>query len=76
MRNQSTEDYLKGVYHLRRRSRGAVSTSELARHLRVGDGSVTDMVKRLSAKKLLHYVPYQGVTLTEAGAKLAIVGAT
>lgn len=72
MLNQSTEDYLKGIYQLRRRTGSAVSTSDLARHLKVGDGSVTDMVKRLSAKKLLHYVPYKGVTLTEEGRKLAM----
>jgi DtxR family Mn-dependent transcriptional regulator len=72
MRNQSTEDYLKGVYRLRGKNRRAVSTSDLARHLHIGDGSVTDMLKRLSAKKLLHYVPYQGVTLTEEGSRLAM----
>ena len=72
MQNQSTEDYVKSIYHLRNRTGAAVSTSDLARHLHIGDGSVTDMVKRLSAKKLLHYTPYQGVTLTEEGTKLAI----
>jgi DtxR family Mn-dependent transcriptional regulator len=72
MQNQSTEDYLKGVYQLRRRPGASVSTSDLAKHLKVGDGSVTDMVKRLSAKRLLHYVPYRGVTLTEEGMKLAM----
>lgn len=72
LRNQSTEDYLKGVYQLRHRTGSPVSTSDLAKHLKVGDGSVTDMVKRLSAKKLLHYVPYRGVTLTEDGKKLAM----
>ncbi len=72
MQNQSTEDYIKGIYQLRRRTGAAVSTSDLARHLKVGDGSVTDMVKRLSAKKLLNYVPYKGVTLTEVGVKLAM----
>jgi DtxR family Mn-dependent transcriptional regulator len=72
MHNQSTEDYLKSVYLLRRSSGASVSTSDLAKQLKIGDGSVTDMVKRLSAKKLLHYVPYQGVTLTPEGTKLAM----
>jgi DtxR family Mn-dependent transcriptional regulator len=72
LQNQSTEDYLKGIYQLRRRTGAAVSTSDLARHLKIGDGSVTDMLKRLSSKKLLHYVPYKGVTLTEEGTKLAM----
>jgi DtxR family Mn-dependent transcriptional regulator len=72
MQNQSTEDYIKSIYQLRLRTGSAVSTSDLARHLKVGDGSVTDMVKRLSVKKLIHYVPYRGVTLTEEGMKLAM----
>lgn len=72
MQTQSTEDYLKSVYLLRQRSGSAVSTSDLAKHLKIGDGSVTDMVKRLSARNLLHYVPYRGVTLTEEGTKLAM----
>ena len=70
-KNQSTEDYIKGIYKLRKNGKG-VSTSELARHLNISDASVTDMIKRLSAKKMLHYVPYRGVELTEAGKKLAV----
>lgn len=71
MPNQSTEDYIKGIYKLA----GAgmpVATSALAKHLRVGDGSVTDMLKKLSEKKLIRYTPYQGVGLTPAGKKLAL----
>jgi DtxR family Mn-dependent transcriptional regulator len=32
--------------------------------------SVTDMLKKLAEKKLVHYIKYQGVSLTEQG-KLA-----
>lgn len=71
MRNQSTEDYVKGIYKLKKDGK-AVATSALARHLSVGDGSVTDMLKRLSGKKLIHYTPYQGVVLTETGEQLAV----
>ena len=70
-KNQSTEDYIKGIYKLRKNGK-CVSTSELARHLNISDASVTDMIKRLSARKLLHYIPYRGVELTEAGKKLAV----
>jgi len=70
-RNQSTEDYIKGIYKLQQRSKG-VSTSELARHLKIGDGSVTAMLKRLSTKNLIHYTPYKGVSLTSAGQRLAL----
>jgi DtxR family Mn-dependent transcriptional regulator len=71
MKNQSTEDYLKGIYKLSA-ERGGVTTSALARHLGIGDGSVTGMLKKLAAKRLIHRVPYQGVSLTPAGRKTAL----
>ena len=71
MPNQSTEDYIKGIYKLRKRGK-AVATSEIAKHLNIGDGSVTDMVKKLSEKKLLRYKPYRGVDLTDEGRRLAM----
>jgi DtxR family Mn-dependent transcriptional regulator len=71
MANQSTEDYIKSIYNLQRDGKD-VTTSELARHLRIGDGSVTGMVKKLSAKKLIQYKPYRGVALTETGKRLAL----
>jgi len=71
MPTQSVEDYIKGILKLESAG-GNVTTSALARHLGVGDGSVTDMVKKLSEKKLIQYEPYQGVKLTEAGRKIAM----
>ncbi len=71
MRNQSTEDYLKAIYRLERENE-TVLTTTLAKHLGIGAGSVTDMIKRLSRKKLLHYEPYRGVRLSATGRKLAL----
>jgi len=71
MKNQSTEAYLKGILKLAGDA-GTVSTSSLARHLGIGDGSVTDMVKKLSDRKLITYVPYQGVSLTDQGKSIAV----
>lgn len=71
MPNQSTEDYIKSIYKLQKDG-DAVMTSTIARHLGIGDGSVTDMIKRLSEKKLVRYKPYQGVDLTATGRALAI----
>lgn len=71
MHNQSTEDYIKSIYKLEKKGK-SVATSELAKHLNIGDGSVTDMMKKLSERKLIHYIPYQGVNLTEAGRRLAV----
>lgn len=70
MANQSTEDYIKGVYKLQKNGK-SVTTSELAEHLGLADASVTDMVKKLSMKKLLTHTPYRGVELTEDGRRLA-----
>ena len=69
--NRSTEDYIKGIYHLQV-DRDNVPTSVLAKHLRIADGSVTDMLKKLSGKNLINYEPYRGVNLTPAGRKLAL----
>ncbi len=71
MQNQSTEDYLKGIHKLGVDG-GGVTTSALAKHLGIGDGSVTGMLKKLAAKKLIRYVPYRGVSLTEAGRRMAV----
>jgi DtxR family Mn-dependent transcriptional regulator len=69
--NQSTEDYIKAVYKLQMNGK-SVTTSRIAGHLGLADPSVTDMVKKLSAKKLLHHVPYRGVELTGEGRRLAM----
>ncbi|MBI1807221.1 MAG: metal-dependent transcriptional regulator [Ignavibacteria bacterium] len=70
-KNQSTEDYLKGIYKLQHNGKG-VATSELAKHLKIGDGSVTGMIKKLAAKRLVHHTPYKGVSLTASGKRLAV----
>ncbi|MBI5214583.1 MAG: metal-dependent transcriptional regulator [Ignavibacteriae bacterium] len=71
MTNSSTEDYIKSIYRLEREDETVLTTS-LAKHLGVGAGSVTDMIKKLSDRQLLHYEPYQGVKLTEDGKRLAL----
>ena len=71
MINRSTEDYIKGIFSLQQDG-GSVTTSLLAKHLKIGDGSVTDMVKKLSDKKLIEYEPYKGVKLTGEGRRLAL----
>jgi DtxR family transcriptional regulator, Mn-dependent transcriptional regulator len=67
------ENYIKAIYSL---SGGpgdeGVSTNELSEHLNNKAASITDMLKRLAEKKLIHYRKYQGVMLTAAGKKIAI----
>lgn len=65
------ENYIKSIYHLQRNG-FSVSTNELATHLQTKPASVTDMLKKLQAKKLLHYEKYYGVKLAPEGKKLAL----
>lgn len=73
MLNYSTseENYIKAIYRLQR-SDGTVTTNELAQALKTKPASVTDMMKKLKVKKLLHYQPYQGFRLTQEGGKVAL----
>lgn len=74
MLNYSTseENYIKAIFHLQRQD-GTVTTNELANELKTKPASVTDMMKKLKVKKLLHYQPYQGFRLTSEGNKVALV---
>ena len=67
----SEENYIKAIYHLQEES-GTVSTNALAEKLSTKAASVTDMMKKLSAKGLLHYKPYYGFTLSTEGRKAAL----
>ena len=68
------EDYLKAIYALSREDLGVerVSTSAIAERMQVSAASATSMMQRLAEMKLVDYVPYQGVALTEAGEKIAL----
>jgi DtxR family Mn-dependent transcriptional regulator len=65
------ENYLKAVYYLQVQL-GNVSTNELAARLHSKPASITDMMKKLSSKKLLNYKPYYGFNLTADGKKAAL----
>jgi DtxR family Mn-dependent transcriptional regulator len=68
----AVEDYAKAIYALEERGEGAVSTNALAERLGVTPGSASGMVKRLHELGLVTHVPYKGVQLTPAGARLAL----
>lgn len=67
----SKENYLKSIYHLQHNSE-SVSTNALAQALQTKPASVTDMLKKLTAQKLLQYEKYRGVKLTAEGRKVAV----
>lgn len=67
----SEENYLKAIFHLQDEDEN-VTTNELAERLCTKPASVTDMMKKLKARKLVHYQPYRGFRLTPQGKKVAL----
>ena len=67
----SEENYIKAVFHLQGKQ-DVVTTNAVAEKLHTRPASVTDMMKKLKAKKLLHYQPYQGFKLSQEGKKVAL----
>jgi DtxR family Mn-dependent transcriptional regulator len=68
----SEENHIKGIYHLQAQG-GLVNTNALAKELNTKAASVTDMLKKLKAKKILQYERYRGFKLTESGNKIALI---
>jgi DtxR family Mn-dependent transcriptional regulator len=69
--SSSKENYIKAIFHIQQEEE-VVSTNALAKALSTKPASVTDMLKKLKAQKLLQYQPYKGVKLTAEGKKLAL----
>ncbi|MEO7461503.1 MAG: metal-dependent transcriptional regulator, partial [Ferruginibacter sp.] len=67
----SEENYIKHIYHLQLED-GTVSASQLASSLETTAASVTEMLKKLNTKKILHYQPYKNFSLTDKGNKVAL----
>ena len=72
MLSQAEENYLKAILKLSQKNGKSVSTNAIAEELYTKASSVSDMMKKLSEKSLIHYVKYQGVYLTEKGKSLAV----
>jgi len=71
MFSKAEEDYLKAIYTLLEKN-DSISTNLVARYLGMKASSVTDMLKKLSDKKLVNYIKYKGVTLSPKGKKIAV----
>lgn len=72
MQSFTEENYLKTIYYLATRQAGEVSTNALAEMTATKAASVTDMLRKLADKQLIHYKKYQGVRLTDEGERLAL----
>ncbi len=72
MNHTSTEEnYIKAIYHLQHAS-NKVSTTSLSEEMNTKPASVTDMLKKLRAKRIVHYQRYKGFNLTETGNRKAL----
>lgn len=69
--SRAMEDYLKTIYQQVRHD-GRISTSKLAEAMTCSPASVTNMLQKLSDLTLVEYTPYQGVSMTPAGARIAL----
>lgn len=68
----SEENYIKAIYSLASEKEGPVSTNAIAEVMKTKAASVTDMIKKLSAKKVLEYKKYKGVQLSDKGEEIAL----
>lgn len=66
----SLEDYIEAIYHIIEEKLVARS-KEIAAKLDVSRASVTEALRALSKKGLINYAPYEAITLTDKGRKVA-----
>lgn len=69
--SRTEENYIKAIWHLQQYHTD-VSTNLLANELKTKPASITDMLKKLKAKKIVHYEKYHGFSLTAEGKKVAL----
>lgn len=66
------ENYLKAIYRLSEGGDKAVLTNEIAEVMSTKAASVTDMIKKLSNKRLISYEKYYGARITKQGRSKAL----
>jgi len=66
----SLEDYLEAIFHIVV-EKSAARSKDISTRLGVSGSSVTEALRGLSERKLVHYAPYEVITLTPKGRKLA-----
>ena len=66
------ENYIKAIFQIRTTPKSIVSTNALADSLQTTPATVSDMIKKLSDKKLIFYQKYKGVILSTSGSKEAL----
>lgn len=66
------ENYLKAIYHLSTHGNESVSTNALAEEMQTSPASVSDMIAKLSKKKVVDYQKYRGVNISSKGKDIAL----
>lgn len=67
------ENYLKAIYSIQAYSQQqGVSVNEIAERMSTKPGTVTDMLRKLSEKALIHYEKYKRVELSATGQSAAL----
>lgn len=67
------ENYLKAIYAIEQNNTsGEVSVNEIAERMQTRPATVTDMLRKLSEKELIHYEKYKKVQVTKTGILLAL----
>lgn len=71
MLSTAEENYIKAIFKIAEKEKRSVSTNSIAKQLSTTAASVTDMIKKLAEKDLVHYEKYKGVVLSNQGNKIA-----
>ena len=69
--SSNMEDYLEAIFHISQ-AKQAARAKDIADRLMVNKSSVTGALRSLSEKGLVNYAPYDIITLTTKGKKLAV----
>ena len=72
MNTLAEENYLKAIFKLSGKQKTSVSTNAIAEEIETKASSVTDMIKKLTDKKLVNYQKYNGTSLTKKGHEIAV----
>lgn len=68
----SIENFLKAIYQLEQRVGDNTRPGTVAKVLGISNAAATDMARKLSTKRLIHYKKYQQLKLSQEGNKIAI----
>ena len=66
----SLEDYMEAIFHIEGQKHAA-RAKDIADRLQVSSASVTGALRVLAEKELINYAPYDIITLTSKGRKVA-----